>query len=809
MDGLFQDLRFAARQLRRGGAWVLVALVTLAVGIGANTAIFTAVRAVLLRPLPYRAPHELVDIATSGPKGFRFGVSMPQLDLLNHSSRDFAGAAGYQTERANLSGVGEPREIELARITGNLLPLLGIMPQIGRAFTDDDERAPVALISHRLWVTAFGSSPEALGQSLTLDGKPHTIIGVMPVSFRFPDDVELWTPIGGFLAKNPDAASRWDFFALSVVGRMASGRTIDQVRNDLGALTHQADQSPADSTNRTTLIAEALNQREIANLRPGLRILLGAVSLVLLIACANVANLLLARGTRRKREIAVRRALGASRGRLIRQLLTESVLLAVSAALLGIGLAAWGLHTLLSIWPDVLPRTNDIGLDGPVLCFSVGLAVLTGLAFGLVPALRLSAPTIESTLRSESAGSSGGRDQHRIQGTLVVVELALALMLLAGAGLLVKSFVRVNQVDPGYDTNHVLAARIRLTPSRYSTSASQSAFFQSVLTSLKARGNVGDVALAGSLPSSGSTRMLFIDPREIRPDYPGSSLLVRGGAVSPGYFSALKIPFETGRAFSENDRQGAPLVAVINQALAKALWPGQSPLGRTFPVPAFVDGVEHDKPATIVGVIRDLQNAALGDPAYPEIYLSANQDTGLGEMWVLIRAGNGSALDQVAALREAVRQADPEQPIADMATFNQLFARDTAARRFNTALLTTFAVFAVILALVGVYSLTAYAVAQRTRELGIRIALGASPSTAARLLLTEGLRRVTLGIIIGTVGALATTRLLTRMLFNVSPADAMTLSLAAGLLAGIGLVATWLPARRAAGISPMVVLRSE
>src|SRR3989449_8491617 len=459
----------------------------------------------------------------------------------------------------------------------------------------------------------------------------------------------------------------------------------------------------------------------------------------------------------------------------------------------------------LAVWPHALPRTPEIALDAQVLAFSLGLAVVTGVAFGLLPAWRASAPGIEQSLREDAPGATGGR--RRLQGTLVAGEVTLALVLLVGAGLLVRSFIRLSNVNPGFDTRDVLAARIRLTPARYPGGAQQTLFFESMLATLQAHSGVQSASLAGTLPLSGNMFMIAFDPRTVRPDYPEPIMVLRLSVVSPDYFTTFRIPIRRGRGFTGQDRAGAPLVAVINRATADQLWPGQDPIGRQLTI-----GFGPRQPAgpiTIVGLIDNLRSASLDARPQPEIYRPAAQQSDLREMWVALRAGNGRPLQLVGAIRGAVHQADPDQSLRGVVTLEQLIGRQTAARRFNTTLLTIFALLAVGLALVGIYGVTASAVTQRTRELGIRMALGARGVDVVSLLMRESLRRVAAGVGLGLLAALGVTRALSAMLFEVAPRDAVTFAATALLLVAVALVATWVPARRATKGDPMVALRYE
>ena len=829
MNTLLQDVRYAVRSLAKSPAFTAVAVLTLALGIGANTAIFSAVNALLLKPLPYPGSDRLVQIMSTGFRGVRFGVSLPDLHDLRGLSQDFAGVGATATQRYNLTGTGDPREVQVAAVTADLFDVLQVHPEIGHGFTAAEERSPLALVSHGLWVTSFGRDPGILGRSISLDGRSFTVVGVMPAGFQFPnEDVQVWTPIGEFLSQNPQAETNRGMHFLPAVARLAPGVALERAVGDvkvLGARLSASDSGssggrqrivagqaspgagpPGPSSGRSILDTgfdvTLLRDAAIGDVSRRLLILLGAVALVLLIACANAANLLLARATARRREMAVRRALGAGRGRLVRQLLTESTLLALAAGVVGVVLSASGLHALLAVWPHALPRTAEIGLDGRVLAFSLALAVLTGVAFGILPAWRASAPGIEQTLREDAPGATGGR--RRLQSMLVVGEVSLALVLLVGAGLLVRSLIRLNNVNPGFDTRDVLAARIRLTPARYPAAAQQTLFFENMLATLQAHPGVQSATLAGTLPLSGNMFMYAFDPRTVRPDYPEPIMVLRSSAISPDYFTTFRIPIRRGRGFTAEDRAGAPPVAVINRATADQLWPGQDPIGKqlTLGGPGRAGG-----PMTIVGLIDNLRSASLDATPQPEIYWPAL--SGLREMWVALRSSNGRPLQLVGAIRDAVHQADPEQSIGEVVSLEQLIGRQTAARRFNTTLLTIFALLAVGLALVGIYGITAYAVTQRTRELGIRMALGARGGDVVGLLMRESLRRVAAGVGLGLLAALGVTRALNAMLFEVAPRDALTFAATALLLVAVALVATWVPARRATKVDPMVALRYE
>jgi predicted permease len=836
MEALVQDLRLAVRQFAKTPMFTALAVLTLALGIGANTAIFSAVNAVLLRPLPYPQSDRLVDLSSGSSEPIRFAVSYPDLLDFRAMTRDFTGVAGYSSQRYNLTGAGDPREVQAAFVTADLFDVLRVPPTIGHTFSPQQENEPVALLSYGIWAQSFGRDPAVLGKAIALDGKSYTVVGVMPAGFHFPDDrVEVWTPIGGIRAIERQAMTMREFRALNAVGRLAPTMTVAQAQRDLDVLAKRLQVEQAEDTSGRRIIAigpgagpqkgggprigtsqfdtiqfraALLRDVAIGDVSARLWVLLGAVGLVLLIACANAANLLLARAAARGREIAIRRALGAGRGRLVRQLLTESVLLALVAAGVGVLVSNWGLDGLLALWPRALPRSTEIGLDGTVLLFTAGLAVVTGIVFGLAPAVRATALQIEEALREDSAGAGGGRRRRRLQHALVVAEVALALVLLVGAGLLVRSFIALNEVNPGFDTRDVLAARIRLTPARYPAGPQQKRFFESVETALARRPDVASAAVSVTLPLSGGLRIVAFDPHQVRPDYPDPFFISEETTVSPDYFATMRIPIRRGRGFTALDRTGAPRVAVVSRRFADALWPNEDPIGRQFPLGGPRDAARG--PHTVIGVVDDLRSGMLDEPASrPALYVSSLQEPGQSQMWVVVRSRTGSPLQLVSAIRDAIHLADAEQPIGDLVTLEQLISRQTAARRFNTTLLGVFALLAVGLALVGIYGVTSYAVAQRRRELGIRLALGARPRDVVRLLMRESLVRVTAGVVIGVAAALLASRALASMLYGVTPQDAATFAATAAILAGVALVATWLPARRATRVDPMEVLRTD
>ncbi len=887
LDTLRQDLRLALRQLRRSPGFTVVAVLTLALGIGANTAIFSVVDSELLHPLPYAGSDRLLDVSSmallrggGGGARARGAVSYPDLQDLRNLTGDFSGVAAYASQRYNLALRDRASEVRAGVVSSDLFGLLGVSPTVGRTFTATERDDQLAVLSYGMWATDFGSDPGIAGRSVNLDGRSFTVVGVMPRGFAFPDDnVQLWVPLGEALRSDPQLEFNRHMYFFRSVARLAPGATLARARADAEGLARHIEEGeragprgegPASPGARpqgagatspgarpqggagtgprsrpqagenavpagrpptgppsgggrrvevrvaggggapgpvmvrgTHFDLEPLSDAVIGDARPALLILFGAVALVLLIACANAAGLLVARATERRKEMAVRRALGADRGRLIRQLLTESVLLALIAGAVGVLLAYWGLGAALATWRD-LPNASRIQIDRVVLGFALGLSVVTGLAFGALPALRTTAFGVDEALRDEGTASTGSRRRRRTQSALVVTEIALALVLVVGSGLLVRSFVRLMSVNPGYDTRDVLAARIRLTPSRYPSIEQQKRFFESLTESLARDPAVADVSVSRTLPLSGGIQAMAFDPRQIRPDAPQELMVARVSVVGARYFTATGIGVQ-GREFAPTDRADARKVVIVNRRLADQLWPGEDPVGKTLPVQA--PGIGRYE-ATVIGVIGDIHYASLEAPVMPEIYLPELQAGDASQLWVVLKARR-APLSLGGAVRAAVQRLDPSQPIGEIVSLDQELARSTSSRRLDMSLLTLFAGLALLLAIVGIYGITAYAVAQRTRELGLRMAIGARPGQVVALLLRENVALVVVGLGLGLIGAAAGTRVLGSMLFGVTTLDPVTFSGAAVLLASVAVVATWLPARRAARIDPMEALRHE
>jgi putative ABC transport system permease protein len=819
MDALWRDLRFALRGLGRSPAFTAIAVLTLALGIGANTAIFSVVNTVLLRPLAYGQPDRLVALTSSfSARGEgNVQVSAPELNDYRREVGAIADAAGAWPININLTGSGNPERIAAAVVSPNFFRVLGVPPALGRDFTDQDTGGRigyVALISYELWQRRFGGDPAAIGKTVRLDDDPMTIIGVMPRGFRHPMEnagapLELWAPID---LTNPDPTftNVRQFRVLGAVARLKPGRTVADAQRSLDALRERWYTQYPDAYSRAAgwrVDAVPLSERLVGKVRPALLILLGAVGCVLLIGCANVANLLLARSTTRGREIAIRTAMGGSRRSIIRQLLTESLVLAAVGGGLGLLLAVWGTSALSDLAALYLPRAGEIGIDRSVLAFTAGLIGLTGIGFGLLPALQASRPDLQSVLKDSGKGMTAGGRRTALRSGLVVLEVALALVLLAGAGLLLRSFERLVQVEPGFNPDGLLTLQTWLPwpnapeKGRYFTPRQRLAFYDRAAAAVAAVPGTRAVALVSRLPYSGSNDIPFdIVGRPVAPDEPARTAEMR--TVTPNYFATMQIPMVRGRAITSVDDTTGPVEVVLNRTMAEKYWPGEDPVGRQLHL------FNPKGPlATVVGVSGDVRQLRPDLPPREEIYVSARRFPGQQAAFVVRTDGDPDAL--AAAATQAVRTVDPEQPIFAVMPMTQVLADAGAERRFSLLLLTLFAAIALGLSVIGIYGVMAYATSQRQHEIGIRMALGAASRDVVGLGVGHGMRLVALGLLVGLSGAWILSRLLTSQLYGVSPRDPLTYAGVALLLGGVALTASYLPARRALLVDPMSSLRSE
>jgi putative ABC transport system permease protein len=812
IETLIKDLRYGYKNLLKHPGFTVIAVITLAVGIGANAAMFSVINAVLLRPLPYHEPKRLVTIWEESPERglYQMPVSFANLRDWIDQNHTFDQISAYTFTNLNLIGAGEPARLDTVRVSSNLFSLIGAEPQFGRVFLPEEDKegaSKVVILSHALWKNRLGSDAGIVGRSLSLDNQSYTVVGVMSADFQFPvgfgymgkvlnDPIDLYVPLAASGVES--RRGNYSFFAL---GRLKAGITIDQARADMTTIERRLEQQYPDGNTGIGISLIPTQEQTVKEIRPALLVLLGAVAFLLLIACANVANLLLARAASRQKEMAIRSALGASRLRILRLLLTESLVLSLVGGVVGLLLAVWGTNALMALAPDNIPRLNEVGVDARVFGFALAVSLVTGIVFGLVPALHAAKPDLNEGLKEGLRGSMESTLGKRTRSVLVAVEVALSLMLLIGAGLLIKSFLRLQQMNLGFNPESVLAVNLELPDSTYPEDHQRTAFFQEALVRLESVPGVRSAGATTGLPLtlsvSGSDFRIEGHPE---PEA-GKEMIIQTRSVSPGYFSTLGIPLLTGRDFSDRDKSGAPEAAIINADLARIYFSNEDPINKRI---TFDDG---ESWISIVGVVGDVKQLGLDSDAKPEVYFPFLQAAS-PSMSLVVRTVS-SPLSAFAAVKSQIQGIDKNLPIDDAKTMEQLLAESTSGRRFNTLLLTLFAVVAVMLALVGIYGVMSYTVTQRTHEIGIRMAIGAQPRDVVRLVVGQGMLLSIIGVVLGLLGAFALTRLMTTMLFGVEPTDPLTFISLALLLIGVGLVACYLPGRRATKVDPLVALRSE
>ena len=816
MNTLFQDLRYGLRTLANSRGFTAVAVLTLALGIGANTALFSVINGVLLNPLRYADPDRLISIYARNAQGQNWSISYPNfLDWVrdNHS---FSGLAAWRSEDFNLTGIGESERSPANMISANFFDLLGVRPVFGRTFLPEEDQVgakPVALISSGLWKRKFGSSPEALGKTLTLNGTPYVIVGVIPSDFdfdanNFQQPADVFVPIGQW--NDPLFRDRKAGMGMDAVGRLRPGVTFAQAKSDMDAIGRHLAEAYPDADKDTGVALVPLKQDLVGDVKPFLLVLMAAVGFVLLIACVNVANLLLARSTGRTREFAVRTALGAGRGRLVRQLLTESILLGLTGGILGLLMASWGTQAALKALPQTLPRAQEIHLDGRVLLFTLGVSVLAGILFGLAPALKTLHADLHETLKEGGRGSSGAR--HRLQGAFVVVETALALVLLIGAGLMIRSLARLWRVDPGFDPHNVLVFDLSFPSTINTPEAIRSTWLQ-IHDTLNALPGITAASLAGgATPLGGDMELPFWLEGQPKPATQADMRVTIFYMPEPEYLKVLKVPLQRGRFLRPEDNEHSPRVIVIDESFARLVFGAENPIGKhvTFDMISIT--------AEIVGVVGHVKQWGLDSDStssyqaqcyFPIAQLPDQVVPLAGQRVRMMVRTSGPPLAQAGPIRQALAQINGQLVMYRTRTMEDFISDSLAARRFLMILLGIFAALALVMSCVGVYGVISYVVGQRTHEIGIRLALGANRWAVLGMVLGQGSKLVVLGAVMGVAAALGLTRLMANMLFGVSAHDPLTLAGVAGLLILVALFACYIPARRAMKVDPMVALRYE
>lgn len=806
---LWQDVRYGLRMLAKQPGFTLVAVLTLALGIGANTAIFSVVNAVLLEALPYGNADRLVMVWEKSQRRAQNVINLGNFFDWKAQSNSFADMAAFADFRTNLTGSGEPIELPAQVCTDNLFNVLGVQPILGRTFTPADGKegaTNVVVLSYGLWQRRFGGDPQVVGRKLILNNNENTVIGVLPPDFK-------WHIIGNSITSQP--AELWAPWAISeqmklrrgrfasAVARLKPGVSLTQARADMDTLQVRLIEQYKDFNTGWGVNVVPLREQFAGELRPALRVLMGAVGFVLLIACANVANLLLARAAARQKEIAVRAALGAGRGRIVRQLLTESVMLAVLGGAAGLLLAWWGTELLVSLSPPELGALQGLKISAPVLGFTFAVALLTGVLFGLVPALEASNLKLSETLKEAGRSLGGSTRSQRLRSALVVAEVALALVLLVGAGLLMRSFMRLQAAGTGFNSENMLTMRVALPGRKYNDNPKRINFFTQAVTQMQTLPGVESAGVINYLPFAGPGAGTGFEIEGKPPSLPGQGLVTGVCVSDQNFFQAMQIPLKRGRMFTEQEVKEPRHVVVVNEALAKKYFPNEDALGQRVTIAMMNENV----PNEIIGIVADVKHAQLDKEAEPMSYWPI-AELPYTSMTFVLRT-KGEPLNTVAAARNVIQTLDPQQPVADVRTLESLLGKSIARQRFNTLLLAVFAAVALLLSAIGIYGVMAYAVTQRTHELGIRAALGASATDIQRLVLGQGMRLAVAGVALGLVAALILTRLVKTLLFNLSATDPLTFAGVAVLLTAVALLACFLPARRAAKVDPLVALRYE
>ena len=812
MNTFWQDVRYGLRVLSLNPAFTAIAVLTLALGIGANSALFSVVNGVLLAPLPFPNPDELYAVYSTSPEFEQSSITYPNFLDWQKQNQSFAYLGAFRSNDYNLTGAGEPERLHAHQISAEFLPAYGITPVLGRNFRPEEDRpgaGPVAILGDGLWKRKFASSPDVLGKSVTLNANTYTIVGVAQGRITGLSTSDVYVPIGQWT--DPTFLNRRISMGMNSIGRLKPGVTLQQARADMDAIARNLAAAYPDADKGRGIALVPLKTDIVGDLRSLLLVLMGAVGFVLLIACANVANLLLARSTGRAREFAVRSALGASPARIIRQLLTESVMLGIAGGAIGLLLAKFGTRALLTTLPDTLPRSEEITLDSHVLLFTMGISIFTGVFFGLAPALKALRRDMHETLKEGGRGGSGAR--HRTQSVFVVVEMAMALILLVGAGLMIRSLAALWGVNPGFDPRNVLTFDFSWTSDPKVTPAQLRAKHRESLRQLEAVPGIKSVSLmGGSLPMTGDSEVPFWLEGQPKPSSDSDTPFALFYLVNPGYPDAMRIPLERGRFFNERDDEHSPVVCVIDAAFARKYFPNQDPVGKHLNIGLL------DMQPEIVGVVGHVEHWGLGSTEHQnlqvQLYLNVWQIP--DRFWPLLANGgeyvartSGAPLGIVGAVRQAAQKVDASTVVYAMRPMQEIVANSISRQRFAMILLSVFSAFALLLSAIGIYGVISYLAGQRTHEIGIRIALGASTRDVLRMVLGEGMRITLIGIGIGLAAALGLTRLIARMIYGVGATDPLTFAGVSILLIGVALLACYIPARRAMRVDPIIALRYE
>ena len=815
MNGIFQDLRYAVRQLRKSPGFTAVAAITLALGIGANSAIFSVVNGALLRPLAFREPSRLVHVwhvppAKSFPGMTTFSVSAANYLDWQSQNQVFENMAIYTYHGFTLTGGEKPEQVDASAVSSNFFETLGVPPMLGRVFSTQEDRpgrSSVVVLSHRFWQEHFGSNPDIVGHNINIDGQRFLVAGVMPPSFRFPDVAQVWTPMAW---TDKERAVRGEHH-YAVVARLKSGIALKHAQAAMNTISSRLEQLYPEDNKGWGAVVVPLHDDLVSDVRPALLVLLGAVAFVLLIACVNVANLALAKTLSRRKEIAIRTALGASSARVLRQILSETVLLALAGGAIGLIYAGFGVRLIMAFLADKLPHSVEVGLDLPVLGFTAIISILTGIIAGVLPALRLTKADVNQGLKQGLGRTDSDSGGHRTRSVLVVAEVALSLVLLIGAGLMIRSFQQLHGVKPGFESHGVLTMTAAVSRAKFPLPAQQINFFEQVLQRVRTLPGVESAGVIDDIPlnQNGSHQPIAIEGRPVVAMSEQPEVDVR--LISPGYMGAMRIPIVRGRDFGDTDVAGRPGAILLSASMAQHFWPGEEPIGKRLTLTFFpevvrevagvvgdvkLDGLDQDRPSTILymPLAQTSAPATGGWNSFPMtlVVRSATNPTGI-----------------VSAVTNAVHQVDREIPVRDILTMDDLVTNSISQQRFNMLLLGAFAGLALLLAAIGIYSVLSYSVKRRVQEIGIRLALGARIGDVLRMVIVEGMKPTLLGVVLGTVGALAMGHVLASLVYGVKPTDPLTFLVVAVLLATIALFATIIPAYRAAKVDPLVALRYE